>query len=487
MRRALPLCLILAACTGRTIPFDIIDDQPDAGDSSRDGGTSTNPQRDGGIVITPVRDAGFIRDAGSTPVCGNGICEPPVEDFRNCVADCPPPGPCPDGTEGCACNSTWLEGQRFFPQDDCDPGLECLPWDLLTFDIGQLTGPVQSCVRQCASDAECGAGRRCAPSAIFEQVPGFGGRICVDDVVGPDQWCGGSRLTTPRIPGVPIRTGNRMVGCQGLAQCVTGVADAHPDEGVCLQLCNRPNDPPCQAPTPYCNPNLFGDGVGVCSVARLGVGAWCAFSQDPDDPSLTTLCDNSDATPGEVVCVGLGISRGLCLELCDTTANPPSQPCQNADPNLGPHYCVDGLLQNGGGICFTPDCNVFPDTCQAPGSEGLGQFCLVLTQESDGICVDHLGPPYQAGSVDTMGNLQQMGDNCQDPSDDLAFAKCPDGTTCLGNQAGGSCLAGCSRDDPMSAQYCSSLLMSLGVPSMNAVCADVPPFMDPSVGLCGGE
>lgn len=469
-----------------------------SGGDDDDDGTVT-PPRDGGVTNTD-RDAG-VRDAGGSDPCGDGVCDSAAgEDFISCPVDCPPPDNCPDGEEGCECNSTWTDGDPAFLQDDCQADLLCVPFDNLSGRTADLNGPLQSCVRPCVTDTDCGMNDDGSPRFCVDgmEYPGSSapvGMICVDSIAAQDEYCGASRNVTPRLTGVEAQTGSNMVGCGGDAECIFGVfQDLNVDEGVCLQFCGQDGLPNCPTENPYCNPNLFTttatDGtqlpLGICSVGQLGLGSWCG-SENPNGAGLTGLCDTADTVQGEVVCVGLGITLGNCMELCDTTANPPAQPCSNTYPGLGDYYCVDGLLNSGGGICFVPDAQAFPDNCGADGGLGLGQLPLTLTQEGDSLCVDRLGPAHNPGTVTSMGQLMGEGDNCQDPADDMSGYRCPEGTVCFGTQTGGSCLAGCSRGPMADPTYCEGLLTDLGLGTTNATCAEIPPFMDPTVGLCGGD
>ncbi|MEQ9500301.1 MAG: hypothetical protein RIT81_25730 [Deltaproteobacteria bacterium] len=479
-RRALFGLLVIAstsaACGGRGVPKFLRNDNT-GGDAGivvaiRDSGVG-GVIRDGGPV--GVRDSGVVvvRDAGPAgPLCGNGICDRAQgEDLVNCAPDCPlDPNRCFDGMEGCACTSSF-DGNAL-ARDDCDASLLCAPWDLLSGRQGELTGPVQSCVRPCNSDGDCGIGRRC--TAAYAELADFGvPRICVDQLAADDQYCGAGRQTRSRLPGARVRTGVNMVGCETGSTCVQFLLeDVHPDEGACLQLCG-PGQPACPATLPYCNP-ILADGAGVCSVGRLGSGSWCAANPD-DGPGLTRRCDrNAD---GDVFCVLIGAQdEGLCMEICNAQT-----PCRSQSAT-NPYYCEEGLLQNGDGICMSGNCNNFPDTCGEPGPLGTGRVCAQFLEDA-GLCVDRRTPLLAPTGLGNDENINQQGGNCG--QSDFGFAQCPDGTTCVpaGNGGQAVCLAGCSVGD---AGFCGGLLMSLGLPSNGARCVDVT--MDPNAGgICLGD
>lgn len=452
----------LVGCGGRGLPRFDKDDPVDA-PTKRDAGASL---RDGGLG---VRDGGVRRDAGPS-VCGDGLCDSAAgESFRTCPADCERgPGDCPAGTEGCACSSSWTPDSPAFARDDCDPTLVCVPWDDLSGRGPELTGSVQACVKPCTADAECGPNRRC--SDAFELPPGQTTRICVDRLAEDDAYCGGTRASTSRLPGVRLRTPRAMVGCRAGATCFVSLADdTHVDEGICLERCT-PGQASCPRALPYCNP-VLADGFGVCSEGPLRPGAWCGPASDAH-AGYTARCAQS--TDADIVCVGLGIERGLCMEICNDNSG-----CRTPSPE-NPYYCVEGLLQNGDGICMSSGCDNFPDTCTGSGSTGAGQFCLELTEDRDGLCVDRLRPPLAATGLDGFGMVVAPGDDCQ--VGELAFAQCPEGTMCIGVSAGsGVCAAGCSLNQ---AGACGPLLMSLGLPAQDAVCGDL--FQDGQSGICTG-
>ena len=474
------------------------------GCSGDDGDDDTiNPIRDGGP--TTQIDAG-PRDGGSTNSCGNNICEDGTngtqdlgESFINCAQDCDRPDPCPDGTEGCECNSNFTPGDTAFMQEDCiDADNLCIPWDTISERGAENMLPSQSCVKTCVNDADCGmnddgSARRCV-NMDYQGASIPIGSICVDRVAELDAYCGGSRNTTLHVTndGATVHTGDEMVGCGPQATCWFGLGSTfalNPDEGICLQLCGGAGLPACEAAFPYCNPGfaevMTSTGaveVGICSSAQRGVGSWCG-SEDDDKAGLSELCDFSDDTVGDVRCVGLGLPLGMCMELCNADANPAVN-CQNTDATQGPLYCVDDLLNDGDtGICFHPNCDDSPDTCEGAGSDGNGRFCLSLTAEGDGLCGDRLDPVHATpGTLDTMLGITN-GDDCN--ADDMGFARCPEPTRCVTTaQSGeGSCFVGCATADGPS--YCETELTDLGVGTTNATCAAV--FMDTSVGLCAGD
>lgn len=451
------------------------------------GGSEDPPEiRDGG-----PRDGGETRDGGEDggPVCGDGICDTAGgEDSINCTVDCFIDR-CPDGTEGCECNSTFAQGDQEFLQDDCDVGLLCVPWDTIS-GRNDLTGPLQSCVKPCELDADCGQGRACVESFGFGDGTGAG-RICVDRVAQQDEYCGTTKLVTPRVAQATVRTPEEQVGCGPESQCAFGIlGDLNIDEGVCLQFCGQPGLAPCGGETPYCNPNLLTttatDGtqlpLGVCSKAQLGVGSWCR-PDEPNSPTITQICDTSDDTVGDVRCINFGLPYGLCMEVCDTRTNPPATPCEGTDADQGGDlYCVNDLLQGGGGLCMSPNCSNTPDTCAGPGAESNGRFCFTATEAGDGLCVDRRGDPLSPGALNSDGLLTTEGDDCR--ADEMGFTECPDNTFCVGAQGGGgACVIGCAQNG--GAAYCSGALADLGQGADNATCA--PVLVDTTLGLCGGD
>ena len=393
----------------------------------------------------------------------------------------PDAGGCPIGVEGCACTSSFVATSTAYLQDDCGAGLLCVPWDIEAGQAQAVTAPVQSCVRPCLVDADCGAGRFCADSAFDDAT--LAGRFCVDQLAGSDEFCGGSRNTVSRLPGVTIETGAAMVGCAGGEVCLNTVLQ-HPDEGVCLQLCGRPNDPPCDPALPYCNPALLTQtgtqgstiAVGVCSVAQLGAGSFCG-STLPGTAGLVAQCDTSVAAE-DVRCVGVGLpnGEGICMELC----TPASPTCAGTDgAPLGARTCRLGVFSTGEGICSS-GCSNFGDDCTDAGGAGVGRFCVDLTTNV-AICVDRRPPLLTPGELDALGNLVTLGGDCQLGGVD--FARCPESTTCIGVGAQGSCLPGCSTTGP--ANFCTGVRAGLNQSTTNANCVSV--FADPTIGICGAN
>lgn len=463
--------LAAAACAGETV-----DPVP------RDAG----PLRDAG-----PRDSG-PRDSGTIAWCGDGICHDGRfgtnnlgETCFNCPEDCV----ChPDGFEGGDCASSFEPGDTEFARDGCADDLLCIPWDIMS-GRDDLLGPLQTCVRPCETDRDCGRHPAFGtPRFCTDGIHVFGStvsvaKICVDELRASDEYCGASNNSVPRAPGVDVYTPNAMVGCDGDARCAIGLLeDINPDEGVCLQFCDGPDAPPCPLDRPYCNPHAVG-GRAVCSQGRFGVGSWCG-KRTYRTAGLTAQCDTSTNTPGLVECVDLALDDfGLCLERCDTSTATP-RACEGVDPTHGPLVCVPG--EPGLEFCGTPSCSIHPDTCDGAGGRGLGQYCQALGGEL-AVCVDRLGPAWNPGHFSTDGDLIER-DDCFAPDDDLAFARCPEPSTCFQTQTGGTCLVGCSTTAVGTDQYCLDTLPRLGVPAANARCVDpMVPTWESGAGICGGD
>lgn len=467
-------------------------------------------------VPPPTADAGFVgTDGGTTSVdagprdggvdhCGNGICEggsicddpnaPDYgEDFISCPQDCPP---CHSnhGQEGGSCTASF-NGVGGFLRDDCEADLICVPFGELSGRTDELNGPLQSCIRPCVVDADCGMSEDGSARHCIEMQPHYSdielGRYCVDSLVGADQYCGASRNVSPRIDGVESQTGYAMVGCEAGLTCVFGAIRAmHPDEGVCLNLCGGPDDPPCPPETPYCNPNLLdGPGLapGVCSVQRVEIGARCTVAGYGGRAGLTLACDTSTNAAGLGDCIDVaGVGAGVCLELCDLSVSPPVD-CGSTDPYSGPRYCAEQALPDGRSVCATPNCGAFPDTCDGPGFLGTGRQCVPLqTAGDDGVCMDRLEPILTA-SYFRMDGTFEAGQFCEANNDRDRALRCPDRTLCAPYRRYDYCLPGCSRTSTITGGGCTEILADLGIPTSTAACIPVPGWSDPTIGVCAGE
>ena len=358
-------------------------------------------------------------------------------------------GACPLGSEGCPCSSSFAPTDTAFQQDDCDPGLLCVPWDRLS-GRRDLTGPVQTCVRPCLRDVECGGERSCG-SIGFPASSGAGS-ICRDEVAGADEFCGGSRSTVSRVPGVSIETPGRIVGCPRGASCLIATfQDLHVDEGICLGLCGGDQD--CGGETPYCNPRMFtttssrgsARDVGVCSVGKLGPGAVCGA--EAPKLGLAARCDTAEDAP-ELTCVRVGglfpAGQGFCAQSCNA-----QRPCVGSEPGLGATSCAPGFFTNGDGICAS-GCNNFPDDCAGDGALGFGRVCMSYLSDGRGdpvgLCVDRQGPALTPARVDEGGDIVDPGDACFGTEASLDFLRCPPGSHCELDFASssGQCLYGCT-------------------------------------------
>jgi hypothetical protein len=361
------------------------------------------------------------------------------------------------GEEGFQCTSTLGPNDTAFMQNNCDPELLCIPWDVVAGRQMDVTGPVHSCVRPCAADADCGAGRFCRPMGF---TPESGAeRFCVDEVAEQDEFCGGSRTTVSRLPMVTKQTGGVMTGCPDNVTCAIGFfSDVHPDEGICVNICDDQADCANSPGTNYCNlifrSMTSTDAAGICSVDRLGPGAICG-SNDPDKVGLTRRCDNDDASPvrdarGGCVAQNLYDGAGFCGQFCGS-----ANPCEGSD-GAGPFVCttIDATDPMFGGFCES-QCTNHPDNCTQNGVDDLGAFCnqnrIVFNTDMGQVpiqfCMDRSGPPL-AGSWFTLDGtaIGVQGGNCEDPTNALSFTKCPEGFYCEPIMQGqGLCFAGCAR------------------------------------------
>lgn len=407
------------------------------------------PIRDAGPATSS--DAGVLRDAGTRDAglwCGDGICQnglrrmPDIgEDCIVCPADCP--GHCWEDLEGWDCNSTYREGDTSFHEDNCRPGmnLSCIPWDVLS-GRDDLNGPLQSCVKSCETDDDCGVDgfgdpRHCVGGMEYPGSPVEIGKICVDRLADVDEWCGPTFNVTPRLAGVESRTGHEQVGCKDDAVCAFGVVrDLNPDEGVCLYLCGL-GLPPCPGDRPFCQ-------NGVCTDAQREAGTWCG-PRDDDEAGLTRQCIDAE-------CTDVGLDEGLCLVPCDTATTAP----EACDP---PRVCSN-----------------FPDDCDATPA-GVDRLCLDLPEGQGSVCADRRGPLLNPGQLTSTGDVVRYGDDCT-----LGVEQCPEPTTCVPvPTGGGTCLVGCT----LTSTTCAEALAPLGLPTDAAAC--VPFEHDPSRTYCGGD
>ena len=393
-------------------------------------------------------------------------------------------------SDGLACRSSFTSTSTFFARDDCEVGQLCIPWGMLAQDQ-RLTGPVQSCVRPCTVDADCGqnsdGSNRYCVNAGFTRESGAE-RICVDALAEPDRYCGYSRLTTSQIPGVAIRTPGGMVGCRPGMDCIQRFFnDVHVDEGVCTKLCTDSSD--CIGTgLPHCNPAAVQEpfngvpvDVGICSDRVRGIGALCG-TDDPSSTGYSTRCDTSNQTPPGTMCVPgqlntLGLELPEGLGVCGTVCNA-ERPC-GSDPALGPMTCSDLFLTLAGesiGLCGS-DCSNFPESCLGPGGRGAGRFCGPAAAAGAQFCIDVEPPTLQPGEIVNGVRNEAVGDNCLSGANVLS---CPQGSTCISNTEGtrGWCYFGCSLTAVNGDDVCRGLL---GV--TQAACEQVLATA-PGAGLC---
>ncbi len=450
--------------------------------------------------VTP-RDSGADRDGGADnpdagPYCGDGVCDAPDESFVNCLADCPTVEACPEGQEGCNCTSSFTPGDTAFEAGDCEAGMLCIPWDVLSERGQEVVLPNQTCVKPCTTDAECGMTvggdpRHCV-NMDFQGASASVGRICVDELAELDAFCGGSKNDEVLVNtmGARLRTLGTQVGCAGDAVCRFNLFDTlNPDEGACVQPCGRAGDAACPTAFPYCNPIGLAVGTstaGVCSVGRLGFGSPSNWTEQDDTAGLTTFCDADTAADIVVLDLNvLDIPAFLCVEECNEGGTSPDAPCVSTDAT-NPVVCQVLDADTGDGVCIHGDADSFPDSCGGDGAFGNGRGEWgVQFGDDDAIpanwCVDRLDPLLLPSAFDSAGNLSTQGDDC---GRDLDVFRCPEPSFCAGDgQGGGLCLTGCLlQEDPT---YCEDAHTALGLGTTNAGC--VMTGTSTVVGLCGGD
>lgn len=440
----------MPACSGGDEPTDggIADSGP------KDSGTNNNNNNntDAGVVDTGVVDTGVITE------------------------------PCPTGTEGCGCTSNIGPNDTAFLQDNCEAGMVCVPFDLLT-GRNDLTGPVQSCVKTCSTDADCGAGQTCAETG-FGEASGAGS-ICMDRIAQYDEPCGFSRGLVSRVPDVELMTSGEIVGCAQGTECLIGVfGDIHPDEGLCLAFCQ--NDGECGGSTPYCNPKVFTSSstvtpfIGVCSTGKYGQGGLCG-SENPAKLGVASRCDSSDAAHPNMACFGtpdVPDGLGACIALCNTT----DSACRPNGPSGLAQTCVPfpEIFDPGddfSGLCSV-ECDNFPDNCAGDGA-GVGQYCsgpfqFSQTGNSFSFCADRTTPSWVGATFNSQGMVVSQGDNCGGNA-----TKCPEPGFCAGDGSGnGLCVVGCNTSTTAMTTACSTLLNSPTAVCLGGI------FTEPA-GLCG--
>ncbi len=427
-----------------------------SGDTTETNNKTNNGTPDSGVVTDTgvVPDSGVVADAGRPDM---GV--PP-----------PPPPPCPPGEEGCACTSNIGPDDMAFLQDDCEVDLLCVPFDLIS-GRQDLTGPLQSCVKTCTTDAECGSGQTCATTGYGDETGAAS--ICMDRIAGFDEYCGYSRGLTSRVPDVTLETSGEIVGCQDGYDCFIGVfGDLHPDEGLCVATCEA--DTECPSDTPYCNPQVFSQTstagetipIGSCSTGKFTQGSICG-SADPAKVGNASGCDTSSDTPDNTFCVPIGgltpDGLGICMTICDDGGQ--FGACTGTEPDGSAQTCSGGFFTSGAGVC-TSGCTNFPDTCSGDGEFGNGRFCMAYLSDDNmdpvGICMDRRDPILVGATFDGSGNAVNQGDNCFAAGGSLAFTQCPNPGHCeiVDFQQGvGLCVMGCGDTGTAeSATYCDSAL-----------------------------
>lgn len=460
--------LAMAGCSG--------DDTPKTNNNN----TNNNTNTDAGLA-----DTGVVPDTGVIDTGVDGGVPPP------------PPPPCPPGTEGCACTSNIGPDDMAFLADDCtEPSNLCVPFDLIS-GRQDLTGALQSCVRTCATDADCGGTQTCATTGYGDETGAAS--ICMDRIAGFDEYCGYSRGLTSRVPDVSLETSGEIVGCQDGYDCFIGVfGDLHPDEGLCVATCEA--DAECPTDTPYCNPEVFTQTatsgetipIGSCSTGKFTQGSICG-SADPAKVGNASGCDTSADTPDNTFCVPIGgltpDGVGICMTICDDGGQ--FGACTGLEPDGSAQTCSGGFFTSGAGVC-TSGCSNFPDACSGDGEFGNGRFCMSYLTDDNmdpvGICMDRRDPILVGATFDGSGNLLTQGDNCFGSGGSLAFTQCPNPGHCeiIDFQAGtGVCVMGCGDTGTVeSATYCDS---ALGITGTGTCAAAFQVGGEPVTdrGLCG--
>jgi hypothetical protein len=319
-----------------------------------------------------VKDTGVVTDTGVVP--DTGVVDTGVVDTGTGDTGV---DPCPNGTEGCECNSTLGMNDMAFKKDDCNDGLLCVPWDQVTGRTMDVTAPVHSCVKPCANDGECGASRHCAQTS-FPVISGAES-ICFDELAGLDEFCHLSRLSTSRISMVPVEKPGIMAGCADGVRCSPGGAanrdgddaigftDVHPDNGICMTFCRDQADCANISGLTYCNPRYTAatstNTAGVCSAQMLNqIGAICG-AVPPGNPNGIGLSNGCDAAVN-LDCLGVtGLfptGVGFCGQFCDNAT-----PCTAQEPGGEAYTCsaAPGNNPMGQGLCTWDGANNFPDEC----------------------------------------------------------------------------------------------------------------------------
>jgi hypothetical protein len=284
-------------------------------------------------------------DAGTPPaVCGDGVCEPPVESCR--APDCP---------EDCgACEL----GDACLQDEDC-PGLACLPdgrcGRLPSGSECSESGQCRSglCIATCQSrcgDGFCDGLEVCGSASPFSCFSDCGtcelGQSCTadGDCASTDTCLFGT--CSPKLPdGSPCESDNdcqngdcELLSCGGV-KCLTD-ADC---SGLGAELCVATFCLPAKLPNGQpCIRNAMCQS-GVCNAGL------CA---EAGSVELGGLCTNDDACAS-------GACAGVCV--CDDDGDCPGSQVCLAAICIEPQFCGD-LSCNNGETCATCgiDCGVCP-------------------------------------------------------------------------------------------------------------------------------
>jgi hypothetical protein len=317
-----------------------------------------------------------------------------------------------------------------------DPRNVCIDWS-----PPRTTNPVSSCIRPCATDADCAAssaGHICAAVR-------FDLKACVDHTVG----LGGKIETSSR-------DGHVMTGCAPPDIAVPPLAGSRllaldDDEASCGERCSRNSD--CPATVPFCSLGAITStgpvsASGLCQVRRAERGARCSRAR------ATAMCDTTHSV--NMVCLDLmlgdgdtspdAMDAGNCVEIC-TSARPS---CAIQDPLHTAPVCTFGFFaSNQLGVC-SDGCTPFPESCTGPGSPPVagdtaaGMNCALFggtpVTPVASLCIDI----SQKNNILLPWDFRSTAMECRGQE-----LRCPHGTSCAtvtssGGQMSSACLFGCS-------------------------------------------
>jgi hypothetical protein len=317
--------------------------------------------------------------AGRIPaVCGDGVCEPPVESCR--APDCP---------EDCGVCGL---GDACLQDEDC-PGLACLP----NGRCGRL--PAGS---ECSSNGMCRSGD-C-------------GLVTCNAVCG-DGFCDGTEVCGNASPFSCFGD----CGTCGLGQACTADSDCASSDTCLLGTCapKLPEGSPCESDNDCQNGDceLFTCGGVKCLTdsecsglgAELCVAGFCLPAKLPNNQPCVRnamcqsgVCNLGLCKPAGSVAVGGVCSTdaacssgdcvaGICAAVCgDGTCSPPQEICGYAssglDCNADCGKCNNGLPCNSDGDCKSgncvlavcvADCKIIGASCSSDG-DCCGENCVDL-------------------------------------------------------------------------------------------------------------